>query len=372
MRRNLLKVIRSRWLACGLVVLAGLAVNGVLAETPTMVQLRGPLQLIYAPEVQTELGLDAGQIQTVNAGLDQLDWQLWQMRDLPAEKIGAPVLSQSREARAVIERILRPGQLARFDQLLLRLAGWHRLQLPSVVQKLELDGGQQQKYDQFIASADKLADRSFQNLARQEFEWIRANLTVGQRQKLSQLVGRPFDFAKATIREAKAPEFRDVDAWINSPPLSLAALRGKVVVVNFWTFGCINCIHNLPHYRNWYASFPRDQVVQIGIHTPETAGEHDPNGLRRAVQEKGLAYPIAVDNRRANWTAWGNNVWPAVYLVDKQGYVRYWWYGELNWNGATGEQQMRVRIQQLLAEPTAVINSTNPATATTVSASKAD
>jgi peroxiredoxin len=197
----------------------------------------------------------------------------------------------------------------------------------------------------------QLPDQSFPTLSRQEFAWLRSVLTESQREKLNQLLGKPFDFTKVTLREAKAPEFTGVDAWINSPPLTLASLRGKVVVVDFWTFGCINCIHNLPHYRDWYASLPRGEVAQIGIHTPETAGEHDLEHLKREVKAKRLSYPIAVDNERANWTAWGNNTWPAMYLIDKQGYIRYWWYGELNWQGATGEPQMRARIQQLLAEP---------------------
>ena len=112
------------------------------------------------------------------------------------------------------------------------------------------------------------------------------------------MLGQPFDFARIRIREAKAPELRAVSGWINTPPLSLANLRGRVVVLNFWTFGCINCLHNLPHYREWYDHLPRDQVVILGVHTPETKAEYDEAKVRRAVQEQGLAYPIAIDNQR--------------------------------------------------------------------------
>ncbi len=339
----------------GALLLASVDASRAQAQTPTMLQVLEPLKLAYAPEIQAELGLDPRQVQSVDSDLEAVGLRLWQLRDLPSGAVGERELSLGRELRAGIERLLRPGQLARFDQLLLRSEGWRNLQLPSIVEKLQLDQRQRQSYQEFVSMMDKLPDKSPQSMSRHEFEWIQTTLTEPQRQKLRQLLGRPFDFSRLTIREVKAPELREVEEWINSPPLSLARLRGKVVVVNFWTFGCINCLHNLPHYRSWYASFPPDQVVQIGIHTPETAGEHDLTRLRQAVREKSLAYPVAVDNQRANWTAWGNDVWPAVYLVDKQGYVRYWWYGELNWQGATGEQQMRSRIQQLLAEPSPVL-----------------
>ena len=303
-------------------LLASLVAGQVRAEKATTIQARAPLKLIRAPEVQAELGLDAEQVQAIASALEQVDLPLWQLRDLPAEKAGESAQRLSQLLRANLERLLRPGQLARFDQLLLRSAGWHTLQLPSVVGKLQLEPRQQQSYEEFLAAVEKLPNQSFESLARRESAWIGTTLTGAQRQRLNQLLGKPFDFSRATIREVKAPELRGVEAWINSPALSLASLLGKVVVVNFWTFGCINCVHNLPHYKQWYASLPRDRVVQIGIHTPETSGEHDLNRLRRAVQEQGLAYPIAVDNQRTNWTAWGNNIWPSVYLIDKQGYVR--------------------------------------------------
>lgn len=195
-----------------------------------------------------------------------------------------------------------------------------------------------------------LQGKTLQSVTLSEFEWIKNVLTPVQRQKLNQILGKPFDFSQLRIVEAKAPEVMAADQWINSPPLKMSELRGKVVVVNFWTFGCVNCIHNLPHYKKWYAELPRDRVAMIAFHTPETQEEYDFEKLKNAARERGIQYPIAVDNEKANWKAWGNDVWPSVYLVDKDGFVRYWWYGELNWQGATGEKQMRARIYQLMAE----------------------
>ena len=88
----------------------------------------------------------------------------------------------------------------------------------------------------------------------------------------------------------------------------------------------------------------------IGIHTPETDRERQVDEVRRKASPDDMPYPIAVDNAKANWKAWGNHIWPAVYLIDRQGYIRYWWYGELKWQGRDGEQFMRERIRELLAE----------------------
>ena len=86
------------------------------------------------------------------------------------------------------------------------------------------------------------------------------------------------------------------------------------------------------------------------MHTPETSREHEIENLERDARDNGLTFPILVDNEKRNWDAWGNSMWPSVYLVDKQGYIRYWWYGELNWQGAEGEKLLRRRIEELIAE----------------------
>jgi peroxiredoxin len=88
----------------------------------------------------------------------------------------------------------------------------------------------------------------------------------------------------------------------------------------------------------------------LGIHTAETAAERDAANVRKAALEAGLTFPILIDQDKLNWDAWGNSMWPSVYLIDKQGYVRYWWYGELNWKGAEGERRLRKRIEELLDE----------------------
>ena len=175
-------------------------------------------------------------------------------------------------------------------------------------------------------------------------------MTAQQQTQLSQLLGKPFDLDRVTKVGCVAPELRDVSAWINSSPLTLQQLRGKVVVVHFWAFGCINCIRNLPHYDSWNEKFAKSGLTIVGMHTPETESERSLENLKRQVNERKIEYPVAFDASAQNWKAWANDMWPSVYLIDKQGRVRNWWYGELNWKGATGEEFFRKRIEELLNE----------------------
>ena len=147
-----------------------------------------------------------------------------------------------------------------------------------------------------------------------------------------------------------APELTG-DSWLNLPKgatLSLASRRGKVTIVHFWTFGCINCKRNLPVYDRWWKRFAEKGVEVIGIHTPETAAERDPANVARRVKELGITYPVLLDTDHQNWNRWQQSVWPAIYLIDKQGVARYLWEGELEYQNAGGEAKMTRLILDLL------------------------
>ncbi len=149
--------------------------------------------------------------------------------------------------------------------------------------------------------------------------------------------------------QIRAPEFTGVTDWLNSKPLKLADLRGKVVVVHFWTNGCINCIHNYPQYRRWTDKYKENKnLVMVGIHTPEFDAERDVARIKDRLTRNKLTFAVAVDNDGANWKAWGNRYWPCVYLVDKAGIVRHRWEGEL---GDEGFKTVTAQIEALLAEP---------------------
>jgi thiol-disulfide isomerase/thioredoxin len=144
--------------------------------------------------------------------------------------------------------------------------------------------------------------------------------------------------------EGELPSLGGATAWLNSPPLSASDLRGHVVLVDFWTYTCINWLRTLPYLRAWAEKYQEYGVVVIGVHTPEFSFEHDLENVRRAARDLRVEYPIAVDNDYAIWNAFDNHYWPALYLVDAQGRIRAHQFGE----GAYEQSEMM--IQQLLAE----------------------
>ncbi|PMS17017.1 thioredoxin [Trinickia dabaoshanensis] len=145
--------------------------------------------------------------------------------------------------------------------------------------------------------------------------------------------------AAAIATGAPAPEFAGIERWLNGPPTSLRQLRGKVVLVDFWTFDCINCVHTLPHVESLYEKYRDKGLVVIGVHTPEYAFERDTKNLTDAIKRYGITYPVAQDNQYATWNAYGNQYWPAVYLLDKKGNLVYSHFGE----GSYAETEAQVR-----------------------------
>ena len=149
-----------------------------------------------------------------------------------------------------------------------------------------------------------------------------------------------------------APELTG-DTWLNLPKgsrLTLASRKGKVTILHFWTFGCINCKHNLPAYNRWQRRYAAKGVLVIGIHTPETEAERKPANVTRKARELDISYPVLVDSDHENWRRWQQRVWPTIYLIDKQGRVRYGWDGELEYQDAGGEAKMTGLIEALLKE----------------------
>jgi cytochrome c biogenesis protein CcdA/thiol-disulfide isomerase/thioredoxin len=145
-----------------------------------------------------------------------------------------------------------------------------------------------------------------------------------------------------------APEVTGITAWINSEPTSLAALRGKVVLVHFWTFGCINCIHVQPYVKAWYDRYAGDGFVVLGVHTPELSFERDIDNVRDAVAKADVRFPVAFDPAYSTWNAYRNSYWPAFYFVDKAGRIRHVHFGEGDYDGSEAV------IRELLAEPAPV------------------
>ena len=142
----------------------------------------------------------------------------------------------------------------------------------------------------------------------------------------------------------KAPEFAGISNWINSGPLTMAGLRGKVVLVDFWTYSCINCIRTLPYVTQWYERYKDQGFVVVGVHSPEFAFEHETANVTQATKQYHITYPVAQDNALRTWSAFDNIYWPAEYLIDAQGNVRHTQFGEGDYD------QTERAIQSLLAE----------------------
>ncbi len=140
------------------------------------------------------------------------------------------------------------------------------------------------------------------------------------------------------------PSLDGAVAWLNSPPLTRDQLKGKVVVIDFWTYSCINCLRSIPYVEAWAEKYRADGLVVIGVHTPEFAFEKDTGNVAKAIRELKISYPVAIDNQYKIWNAFHNQYWPAHYFVDAKGEIRYHHFGE----GSYAESEEV--IQQLLRE----------------------
>jgi cytochrome c biogenesis protein CcdA/thiol-disulfide isomerase/thioredoxin len=167
------------------------------------------------------------------------------------------------------------------------------------------------------------------------------------RREIEKLSGTGAATAANSGRGPGAPDFRGIKLWLNTPggkSLSLAGLRGRVVLVDFWTYSCINCLRTLPHLKAWDRAYRRAGLTIVGVHSPEFAFERVPDNVRSAVKRLGVRYPVALDNDFATWRAYSNDYWPADYLIDKSGRIRDEHYGE----GAYEETEGAIR--RLLGE----------------------
>lgn len=167
-------------------------------------------------------------------------------------------------------------------------------------------------------------DKKFQTFVSEntpfDFDGLSAQLIpADQRQTMGGILN---------VQPYKAPEFKGIESWINSQPLTMQQLRGKVVLVDFWTYSCINCIRTQPYLKQWHERYKDHGLVIVGVHAPEFSFERLRPNVEQAAKEAGLTYPIALDNTFQTWKAYDNRYWPASYLVDREGNVRRTHFGE--------------------------------------------
>lgn len=324
------------------------------------------LRLVHAPEVHRELGWSSDQVAQLEQFFQQHDGTWFRSRILPAEQQRKIVAELEGRLRQALAKWASPGQRQRLQQLEYQSQGVRMLLRPDVGERLGLAAEQREQPLSLAratqAAADALQTASLKGEAIDELQSavaaaaqaeqaaVSGLLKPEQQQTLSELLGKPFDTAQLQRIYPMAPELVPVQHWINGPPLQLKALRGKVVILHFYAFQCHNCHANFGHYNRWHRELPSDQVVVIGIQTPETSRERDPAAVTAAAKEQEFQYPVLIDLESKNWQAWANTMWPTVYVIDQHGYLRFWWQGELNWQGATHDQKIEQVIEQLLSE----------------------
>ncbi|WP_010583282.1 redoxin domain-containing protein [Schlesneria paludicola] len=324
------------------------------------------LGLVHAPEVHKELKLTDQQVDDLEALLRTVDARWFPARILPTDQQRAVIRELESQVWAWFDRAATDVQRQRLKQLECYAQGSRVLLRSDIAKRIDVQSAQQQKLALLARATDEsnlaltntqfgdpkikgLQDRA-NKATRAEREGMAKIIRPEQWKTLKSLLGDPFDPTRLTRIYAMAPEFVPVENWINSSPMTMRELRGKVVLVHFYAFQCHNCHANFEIYRRWHKDLVAKGVVVVGIQTPETSRERDADAVKTAARERDLTFPIMIDLASENWKAWGNTMWPCVYVVDKHGYIRLWWPGELNWKGATGDKTIEKAVDKLLAE----------------------
>ncbi|QDU98659.1 redoxin domain-containing protein [Lignipirellula cremea] len=324
------------------------------------------LSLAHTPEVWQELQLTPRQTASLEQLFAQIDGPWFRSRLLPPDKQRPIIEAAEQQLHDWLQQNATEPQRRRLAQLELRAQNLRCLLRDDVARQLKLQPAGQEQLAELARTTDAAQQKhhaakmrgeavedleaAAQKAVKEEQASLAQITTPAQRQQLGQLLGESFNTTQLARIYPMAPEFVPVDQWINSEPLILEQLRGKVVLVHFYAFQCHNCHANFEIYKRWHQELKNKGVVVVGIQTPETARERDPAAVRAAASERELLFPILHDQKSENWQAWGNTMWPTVYVVDKRGYIRQWWQGELNWKGATGDKTIETVVDRLLQE----------------------
>ena len=323
------------------------------------------LPLLHTPQVQAELGVEGAKLDQLEQLFATVDGDWWRARNLPPVEQRAAITKVEKVVKTWLTESLPREKLLRLADLERRAQGGRVLLREDVAEVVGLEPAQS---EQLLAaarateSAAAALGRVFQSgggpgdlekaalLAARERELKLPGdlLSKEQQKEWRRLAGAPFDTVTLDRIYPMAPELAPSATWINSKPLSLADLRGKVVILHFYAFECVNCQRNLPIYAEWQRKYADKGVVVIGIQSPETDRERQPEAVITAAKEAGIDYPVQFDGDSATWKAWGNTMWPTVYVIDQQGYLRVWWQGELNWQGAKGDEVISKAVEKLL------------------------
>jgi peroxiredoxin len=324
--------------------------------------------LVRDPVVQAELDLNERQIGRLDSVLADLDEVVFTTRDDQSVRAARKVMQALRQAERRLSGLLNRKQYRRLRNIVIQAQGYEALFELDLARRLKLSAKQQDEIrdaleetrgeiaalqaadagtedgepDPFLARAIKRAEQLGEDR-------VHALLSAKQQKQWAQLRGPRFKFDGVAAPAPAAPELTGIAGWVNTDPLTLKQLRGQVVVLHFWSLSDRNCAAGYPVYRDWLARYGSLSFQVVGVHTPEFSQDAEAEAVTAQAKLNELAFPIALDNEAKTWTAWANPGWPTVYLIDRQGLVRYWWYGPLKSADADGEAFLRARIEELLA-----------------------
>lgn len=370
----------ASWLPHGLLVLWILAQGWILpVEAATSLEFkalpasetrvpRTLLKMARSIEGQREMGVTSGQTAAFDGLIRELDGD-WATNHPPGDVEQHPVMARLEDRLAEgVRKQLGETALRRLRQLELQAQGGRALLREEVARFLELTPDQRQRLEALVKQTDDLAMRagktvqagtpdaalfeSWQRLRTAEDVAAPRLLTAEQSNRWRDALGRKMDIARFQRTHPMAPEFPSGTLWIDDKSTTMARLRGKVVLVHFYAFQCHNCQANFRTYNRWVKTLRDLGVEMVGIQTPETEAERDPARVTDAAHRCEFGFPVQLDLESLSWKAWGNSIWPTIYVVDQRGYRRYAWVGELYWQGARGDQAIEGWVRRLLAETT--------------------
>jgi peroxiredoxin len=324
--------------------------------------------LIRDPAVRVELKLTADQAVRLQALCDGMDEHLFALRDQPPVPTEARAIEHVRavvKAMDQLPTILKPSQQGRLQELAIQFEGAMALFRKAVAECVGLSAAQKERmqeiYRQSLRMRDQLRRRleesgdSSQYAQQAEQMQVRLmqqflmGLTESQMVVWQGMLGKEFDFSRTQPVSFRAPDLPEVSRWIQTRPVSIKSLEGRVAAVIFFSPGSADCAGDYAVYKMWARQYDPKEVFVLGIHMP-VGDQEEKTALAQAIEREGLEFPIAVDGKKTVREAWVNQVCPSVYLVDKTGRVRYWWYGPLRKDGSTGDQWLSERIEELRAE----------------------
>lgn len=357
------------FLAWALIAGAGAAVAGTpelrtLPASETRIP-RTLLNMARSIEGQREMGVQGAHAPWIDALLRDLDSEWVRARAAPHASPHEAMAGLEARLAGEVGRRLGDGALRRLRELEVQAQGGRALLRDDVAALLDLTPDQRGKLSGIADQTDEVAARAraantngkpdaallegWQRLRKAEDTSMPRVLKPGQATLWRESLGTRMDTRKFERIHPTAPEFPQGGRWLDDRQARMSALRGKVILVHFYAFQCHNCQANFRTYNRWRSSLRDKGVEVVGIQTPETEAERDPARVAEAARNAGFDFPVLLDLDQRAWNAWGNSIWPTVYVVDRRGYIRAWWIGELQWQGARGDQVIERMVDRLLA-----------------------